>query len=168
MGSCRDCEVYCGDGWRLQYHRVRVELARVHCTPECRPFLVSSCIAFLLHNLMARRRYGMQYHGQMALQIGVLIAFTQLIPEHQVQVFGVLKARVKVCRAQPLKTRTRLSRSCISDLAYGLCHFLDRHEHHRLPMPIHRHPVRLPSLLDLASLLQEEHWGGYGWWGLVW
>jgi len=39
--------------------------------------------------------YGMQYHGQMALQIAILVAFTQLIPEHQVQLFGVLKARVK-------------------------------------------------------------------------
>jgi hypothetical protein len=41
-------------------------------------------------------RYGMQYHGQMAVQIGVLVAFTQLIPEHQVQLFGVFRARVKV------------------------------------------------------------------------
>ena len=32
----------------------------------------------------------------MALQTGILVAFTQLIPEHQVQVFGVLKVRVKV------------------------------------------------------------------------
>lgn len=32
----------------------------------------------------------------MALQTGILVAFTQLIPEHQVQLFGVLKARVKV------------------------------------------------------------------------
>ncbi|KAF8460978.1 DUF1751-domain-containing protein [Russula ochroleuca] len=39
--------------------------------------------------------YGMQYHGQMAVQIGVLVAFTQLIPEHQVQLFGVFRARVK-------------------------------------------------------------------------
>ncbi|KAF8516113.1 DUF1751-domain-containing protein [Hysterangium stoloniferum] len=39
--------------------------------------------------------YGMEYHGQMALQIGVLVAFTQIIPEHQVQLFGVLKLRVK-------------------------------------------------------------------------
>lgn len=38
----------------------------------------------------------MQYHGQMALQVAILVAFTQLIPEHQVQLFGVLKARVKV------------------------------------------------------------------------
>ncbi|TFK56659.1 eukaryotic integral membrane protein [Heliocybe sulcata] len=39
--------------------------------------------------------YGMQYHGQMALQTAVLVGFTQLIPEHQVQVFGFIKARVK-------------------------------------------------------------------------
>lgn len=32
----------------------------------------------------------------MALQTGVLVAFTQMIPEHQVQLFGVLKLRVKV------------------------------------------------------------------------
>ncbi|KAF8521288.1 eukaryotic integral membrane protein-domain-containing protein [Gautieria morchelliformis] len=39
--------------------------------------------------------YGLEYHGQMALQTGVLVAFTQMIPEHQVQLFGVLKMRVK-------------------------------------------------------------------------
>jgi len=39
--------------------------------------------------------YGMQYHGQMALQTAILVAFTQLIPEHQVQILGVIKARVK-------------------------------------------------------------------------
>jgi len=39
--------------------------------------------------------YGVEYHGQMALQTGVLVAFTQMIPEHQVQLFGVLKMRVK-------------------------------------------------------------------------
>lgn len=37
----------------------------------------------------------MQYHGQMALQTAILVAFTQLIPEHQVQVLGVLRTRVK-------------------------------------------------------------------------
>ncbi|TRM66103.1 eukaryotic integral membrane protein [Schizophyllum amplum] len=39
--------------------------------------------------------YGMEYHGQMALQTAILVAFTQLIPEHQVQVMGVLRTRVK-------------------------------------------------------------------------
>jgi hypothetical protein len=38
----------------------------------------------------------MQYRGQMALQMSILVAFTQLIPEHQVQILGVIKARVKV------------------------------------------------------------------------
>ncbi|KAL4063658.1 eukaryotic integral membrane protein-domain-containing protein [Scleroderma yunnanense] len=39
--------------------------------------------------------YGMQYHGQMALFTSILVAFTQIIPEHQVQLFGFLRARVK-------------------------------------------------------------------------
>jgi len=39
--------------------------------------------------------YGMEYHGQMALQTAILVAFTQLIPEHQVQIMGIIKARVK-------------------------------------------------------------------------
>lgn len=38
----------------------------------------------------------MNYRGLMALQTGCLVAFTQIIPEHQVQVFGMLKVRVKV------------------------------------------------------------------------
>jgi hypothetical protein len=39
---------------------------------------------------LAARSYGMSYHGLSALQVGFLVAFTQLIPEHQVQVFGGL------------------------------------------------------------------------------
>ncbi|EPQ28994.1 uncharacterized protein PFL1_03284 [Pseudozyma flocculosa PF-1] len=40
--------------------------------------------------------YGTQYHGLEALQVAFLVAFTQLIPEHQVQLFrGALKLRVK-------------------------------------------------------------------------
>jgi len=63
---------------------------------------VSNVIAFAFNwiEFVATRNadlflYGMQYHGQMALQTAILVAFTQLIPEHQVQVFGFLKARVK-------------------------------------------------------------------------
>jgi hypothetical protein len=41
-------------------------------------------------------RYQQQYAGQMALQAGVLVAFTQIIPEHQLQLFGSFKIRVKV------------------------------------------------------------------------
>ncbi|OJA19558.1 RVIUP03 protein [Rhizopogon vesiculosus] len=39
--------------------------------------------------------YGMEYHGQMALFISLLVAFTQVIPEHQVQILGFIKVRVK-------------------------------------------------------------------------
>ncbi|KAG8732908.1 hypothetical protein FRC11_010165 [Ceratobasidium sp. 423] len=35
--------------------------------------------------------FGMIYRGQSALQCGILVAFTQLIPEHQVQLFGIIK-----------------------------------------------------------------------------
>ncbi|TFK30899.1 DUF1751-domain-containing protein [Coprinopsis marcescibilis] len=38
--------------------------------------------------------YGMYYHGQTSVQIGMLVAFTQIIPEHQIQI-GILRARVK-------------------------------------------------------------------------
>ena len=41
--------------------------------------------------------YGTQYHGLTALQTGFLVALTQLIPEHQLQIFnGRLKLQVKV------------------------------------------------------------------------
>ncbi|SNX86125.1 uncharacterized protein MEPE_04834 [Melanopsichium pennsylvanicum] len=40
--------------------------------------------------------WGIQFHGLQALQTAFLVAFTQLIPEHQVQIFsGALKLRVK-------------------------------------------------------------------------
>ncbi|KAH7107056.1 DUF1751-domain-containing protein [Auriculariales sp. MPI-PUGE-AT-0066] len=38
---------------------------------------------------------GQQYFGTTAVQAGILVAFTQIIPEHQVQLFGVLRVRVK-------------------------------------------------------------------------
>ncbi|KGB79954.3 hypothetical protein CNBG_5892 [Cryptococcus deuterogattii R265] len=39
--------------------------------------------------------YGLPYHGMTGLQVGFLVAFTQLIPEHQVQLLGKVKLRVK-------------------------------------------------------------------------
>ncbi|WVQ80619.1 hypothetical protein IAT38_002724 [Cryptococcus sp. DSM 104549] len=39
--------------------------------------------------------YGVPYHGLSGLQVGFLVAFTQLIPEHQVQLLGKFKVRVK-------------------------------------------------------------------------
>lgn len=38
----------------------------------------------------------MGYHGQMALQIGLMVALTQLIGEHNVQLMGVIRVKVKV------------------------------------------------------------------------
>ena len=38
----------------------------------------------------------MSYNGLMALQTGILVAFTQAIPEHQILLFGALGVRVKV------------------------------------------------------------------------
>ncbi|ODO01374.1 hypothetical protein I350_06193 [Cryptococcus amylolentus CBS 6273] len=39
--------------------------------------------------------YGTPYHGLSGLQVAFLVAFTQLIPEHQVQLLGTIKVRVK-------------------------------------------------------------------------
>jgi hypothetical protein len=41
-------------------------------------------------------RFGLPYHGLSGLQVGFLVAFTQLIPEHQLQLLGAIKVRVKV------------------------------------------------------------------------
>lgn len=69
--SCKTLECYCG-----------------HC------FSCESCLSMCLRYIY---RFGQSYHGMMALQTGFLVAFTQLIPEHQVQLFGGLaKLRVKV------------------------------------------------------------------------
>jgi len=63
-------------------------------------FLLSLSLSFLRAHgsadLLLLHSYGTSYHGLMALQVGFLVAFTQLIPEHQVQIFGGLaKVRVK-------------------------------------------------------------------------
>jgi Eukaryotic integral membrane protein (DUF1751) len=61
-------------------------------------------------NIRLLSSYHMNYHGQTALQTGVLVAFTQLIPEHQVQFFGVFSVRVKVkiCSSVPSHTSPSL------------------------------------------------------------
>lgn len=41
--------------------------------------------------------YAEPIRGTTALITAYLVAFTQLIPEHQVQLFGRLRLRVKVC-----------------------------------------------------------------------
>ncbi|KZT43744.1 DUF1751-domain-containing protein [Sistotremastrum suecicum HHB10207 ss-3] len=56
---------------------------------------VLSWIEFVAFGYAETFLYGMEYRGQMALQTAVLVAFTQIIPEHQIQLFGVFKIRVK-------------------------------------------------------------------------
>jgi hypothetical protein len=63
----------------------------------------------------------MRYHGQMALQIGLLVAFMQLIPEHQVQLFGVFRVRVKV-RLEGAMSQLRLIP--YSRFQWPMSHFL--------------------------------------------
>ncbi|GAA6035830.1 hypothetical protein JCM8097_005727 [Rhodosporidiobolus ruineniae] len=83
-------------------------LERVWGTQELLKFVAAvvvasnliACVVNLLESFVLGDRalflFGMPYHGLSALQVGFLVAFTQLIPEHQVQVLGgVIKMRVK-------------------------------------------------------------------------
>ena len=85
------------------------------------------------------------------MQIGILVAFTQLIPEHQVQVFGVFRARVKVWLVVVLSTEgpTLL----LPDASNGICHVFTRDEHNRVSMPIYTHSIWMARVVDLAPIL---------------
>lgn len=51
----------------------------------------------LAHGRLRFSSYSQEYRGQMAIQAAVLVAYTQIIPEHQIVLFGSnLKIRVKV------------------------------------------------------------------------
>lgn len=96
----------------------------------------------------------MQYHGQMALQTALLVAFTQLIPEHQVQVMGVIKARVKV-----RNFATACPPSLImfhQDVANGILDPVNYFMLRRLSVSMDYHPVWLVRQLGVSSFLQEE------------
>ena len=96
----------------------------------------------------------MQYHGQMALQIAVLVAFTQLIPEHQVQLFGFIKARVKVRGVSRIcEPKTHVDHA---DITNDLCDSVNGVVHLRLPMPMDSHSIWMASILYLAAILQEK------------
>ncbi len=92
----------------------------------------------------------------MALQIGVLVAFTQLIPEHHVQVLGVFEARVKVSAEQSLDAPRELSVLSGADTPHGVCDVLDGHVPHLLPITVHCDPVWMAGIIHLAPILQEE------------
>jgi len=52
-------------------------------------------LEFLVTGLAEVFLYKQHYSGQMALQAAILVAFTQIIPEYQLQLFGSFKVRMK-------------------------------------------------------------------------
>nr|BDS00033.1 hypothesis protein 2 [Mycoleptodonoides aitchisonii] len=93
MGSCRDSEVHCGVYHCVEHHCLRTELVGIYGAWEPCVLVSQRSMSLYVCTSYTNCRYGQWYHGQMALQVAILVAFTQIIPEHQVQLFGVLKAR---------------------------------------------------------------------------
>lgn len=97
----------------------------------------------------------MRYHGQMALQIALLVAFTQLIPEHQVQLLGVIKSRVKVgISAQTVNFE--FTSPFLTEPTDGVPDVVDGFVHSWFPMSLDHYSVWLVCRLDLSALLQKE------------
>ena len=104
----------------------------------------------------------MHYHGQMALQISLLVAFTQLIPEHQIQVLGVIKARVKVwILLGNILTTLIISLNSV-EFANGVFDFIHCPMYSWLPVPMDHNPVWMVCGLGLSPILQKEL-GGDRW-----
>ena len=95
MGKHRNSQVHPSLYHDSKPHRSNLQLAGIRGNQKRRVSVSARPFAFLVF-VLKLCSYSMQYSGQSALQIAVLVAFTQLIPEHQVQVLGVLRARVKV------------------------------------------------------------------------
>lgn len=90
----------------------------------------------------------------MALQTGILVAFTQLIPEHQVQVFGVVKVRVKV--RQPI-LGPKASINCKhAALTNGIRNAVYCYGAHWLPIALDSHSMGMASIMALLEILQKE------------
>lgn len=92
----------------------------------------------------------MEYHGQMALLISLLVAFTQVIPEHQVQILGFIKARVKV-RIYINTVVGELTPP--AETSYGILDFFNHYDNTRPPIPLYSHPVWLVCIVDIPPLL---------------
>jgi hypothetical protein len=98
MGEHGDPQVYPGLHHTPKSYSGRLQLAGIRSHQKCRVPVRSNVLWLSTDHVLKYywHSYNMQYSGQSALHIAVLVAFTQLIPEHQVQILGVLKARVKV------------------------------------------------------------------------
>lgn len=117
---------------------------------------MSDVTPLLLNIGLCSKRYGMHYHGQMALQISLLVAFTQLIPEHQVQVFGVIKARVKVwILFGNAQTMSIISLNFV-EFANGVFDLIHRPMFCWLPMSMDHSPVWMVRGMGLSPILQKE------------
>ena len=98
----------------------------------------------------------MHYHGQMALQISLLVAFTQLIPEHQVQVFGVIKARVKVWILFGNAQTVLIISLNFVEFANGIFDLIHYPMFRWLPVSMDHNPVWMVRGLGLSPILQKE------------
>lgn len=117
---------------------------------------MSDFTPFPLNICSCSNRYGMHYHGQMALQISLLVAFTQLIPEHQVQVLGVIKARVKVwILFGKFQTILIISLNSV-EFANGVFDLIHCPMYSWLPVPMDHNPVWMVRGLGLSSILQKK------------
>lgn len=95
-------------------------------------------------------RYGMQYHGTMSLQIAILVAFTQLIPEHHVQVMGILKTRVKVNIVfRPMYQTPDYQ----PESPNGILDLVNCDDHSRVSVSMDHHSIWMVCRLDIPSLL---------------
>jgi hypothetical protein len=93
MGMERTYSILLYRNHRIECDCIRVQLDKLYCPGNGG---LAVCQLIDPGRLELTDRYGLPYHGQSGLQTGFLVAFTQLIPEHQIQVFGVVKMRVKV------------------------------------------------------------------------
>lgn len=88
----------------------------------------------------------------MSLLTAVLVAFTQVIPEHQVQIMGVIKTRVKVNALAVLVPAISIL-TCSIAITNGISHIFNSHDNYWFPMPLHHHPICMASVLGVVTLL---------------
>jgi Eukaryotic integral membrane protein (DUF1751) len=125
------------------------------------------CFSISLSN--SRPSFGMAYNGLMALQVGVLVALTQAIPEHQILLFGTLGVRMKVISVvAPLCYPFELTFGCfyrdnppvtghmtiaIPAASNALCDILQHYVHSGLPVTVYSHPIWVACLMGIPSIL---------------
>jgi hypothetical protein len=92
----------------------------------------------------------------MALQTAILVAFTQIIPEHQIQMFGVVKVRVKVCKTKGSEEGISSEVELVIASAHGIRYFVDNTRFAWLSVALDQHSMGLDSFLVVLTLLQAQ------------